>query len=302
MREVLERDRLVISVAVHLTGLNVAVYYIPSILKLSGFGASATALGAVWVAAVNVVMTVIAMVTVDRLSRRPLFIGGLLTMASAASALGVLYALGVGHSIWPTVLFAVFLAAGAIGPAGVFWLYIAEIYPQRVRTAAMSLVTPGALERRLPDRFHVSAAGCRYINKRDALVLCGTVSTNSRILFPLDDRNSRRRPRLHRRAITSGQQTANSYVVHTIAIGNRMDDSASTARVLLDDLVPYEDFAALIFDCDGTLVDTVEAHCIAWRNAFAEYGIQMTPAWYQERIALSADDLIAAMEQHVAAG
>lgn len=132
---------LVISVAIHLTGLNMAVYYTPSILQLSGFGASAAVLGAVWVAAVNVVMTVIAMLTVDRLGRRPLFIGGLLTMAFTASALGMLYALGTGHSIWPTVFLAIFLAAGAMGPAGVFWLYIAEIYPQRVRTAAMSLVT-----------------------------------------------------------------------------------------------------------------------------------------------------------------
>lgn len=76
-----------------------------------------------------------------------------------------------------------------------------------------------------------------------------------------------------------------------------MNDGARTARVSSDDLVPRGHFAALVFDCDGTLVDTVDAHLIAWRAAFAEYGIQMTPGWYRERIALSANDLIAAMEQ-----
>lgn len=132
---------LVISAAIHFTGLNVAIYYVPSILENSGFGASTATLGGVWVAAVNVMMTVVAMFIVDRLGRRPLFIGGLLIMAVTLAGLGASYATGLDRSVWPTVLLALFIAAAAVGPVAVFWLYVTEIYPQHLRSTALGLVT-----------------------------------------------------------------------------------------------------------------------------------------------------------------
>ena len=41
----------------------------------------------------------------------------------------------------------------------------------------------------------------------------------------------------------------------------------------IDTLInPYQDYAAVIFDCDGTLVDTMPAHFEAWCEALAIYG------------------------------
>lgn len=132
---------ITLSVVVHLTGLNVAVYYVPTILQQSGFTPSAASLGSVVVAMGNVVITVVAMVVVDRLGRRPLFIGGLVAMAVGAALLSGQFFTGSDGSPLSVVILACFLAAGAIGPAGVFWLYVVEIYPQRIRAMALSFVT-----------------------------------------------------------------------------------------------------------------------------------------------------------------
>ncbi|MFJ8311040.1 MULTISPECIES: HAD family hydrolase [unclassified Streptomyces] len=65
----------------------------------------------------------------------------------------------------------------------------------------------------------------------------------------------------------------------------------------MPDLTPPAPFEALIFDCDGTLADTLTAHQMSWQQAFSEFGIAMTPEWYQARVALSAEALVADMAQ-----
>jgi sugar porter (SP) family MFS transporter len=134
---------VVIAVAVHFSGLNMAVYYAPTILARSGLGSVAATYGGMWVAAANVVTTILTILVIDRTGRRPLFISGVSLMAVAALMLGVLYT-GESHgSTWVTVFLVVFIVAGAAGPAGVFWTYVAELYPQRIRSTAMSVTAAG---------------------------------------------------------------------------------------------------------------------------------------------------------------
>ncbi|MGB7798760.1 MAG: sugar porter family MFS transporter, partial [Pseudonocardiaceae bacterium] len=128
---------VVLAVAVHLTGLDMAVYFAPTILGESGFGQTAATLGGTWVAGANLLMTVVTILVIDRLGRRPLFIGGVALMAVSAALLGVLYRFGLSASGWVVVMLAVFIAAAAVGPAGVFWTYVAELYPQRLRSVAL---------------------------------------------------------------------------------------------------------------------------------------------------------------------
>jgi beta-phosphoglucomutase-like phosphatase (HAD superfamily) len=54
---------------------------------------------------------------------------------------------------------------------------------------------------------------------------------------------------------------------------------------------------ALIFDCDGTLVDTPAVYARAWQTAFAEAGQDMEPAWYHERAGMSEYVLLDAFEK-----
>ncbi len=68
---------LIIGVAQQITGINVVFFYAPMIFEQSGVGTNAAFVQAVWVGLINVAFTIIAMVMVDRIGRRPLLIMGL---------------------------------------------------------------------------------------------------------------------------------------------------------------------------------------------------------------------------------
>ncbi len=55
---------------------------------------------------------------------------------------------------------------------------------------------------------------------------------------------------------------------------------------------PPEPFSAIIFDCDGTLVDTAPLYHRAYHAAVSEYGAEMPAEWYFARTGLSAEALL----------
>jgi len=55
-------------------------------------------------------------------------------------------------------------------------------------------------------------------------------------------------------------------------------------------------FDALVFDCDGTLVDSAGAHLYSVQEALAPLGLTMLPEWYGERHGLGPEDLLSAYE------
>jgi beta-phosphoglucomutase-like phosphatase (HAD superfamily) len=65
--------------------------------------------------------------------------------------------------------------------------------------------------------------------------------------------------------------------------------------------IPLEEgsFSALIFDCDGTLVDTAPAHLRALQTALEPLGLMMTPEWYYPRGGLTPDALLDEFEAQV---
>jgi len=51
-------------------------------------------------------------------------------------------------------------------------------------------------------------------------------------------------------------------------------------------------FAAVIFDCDGTLVDSIPAHFKALQTAMSEHGLNLTKAWFDQNHSMPADSLL----------
>lgn len=47
-------------------------------------------------------------------------------------------------------------------------------------------------------------------------------------------------------------------------------------------LAPPPSARALLFDCDGTLVDTMGLHRIVWHQIFGRYGFDITDEWWEE--------------------
>ncbi len=48
----------------------------------------------------------------------------------------------------------------------------------------------------------------------------------------------------------------------------------------MTDLDPPADARALLFDCDGTLVDTMGVYRIGWHQVFGRHGFDMTDEWF----------------------
>lgn len=74
---------LLLGVLQQITGVNAIYFYVTIIFEQSGIGANASFAQAVWVGVVNVAFTILAMVLIDRMGRRPLMLAGLTGIAVA---------------------------------------------------------------------------------------------------------------------------------------------------------------------------------------------------------------------------
>ncbi|MEL6823291.1 MAG: sugar porter family MFS transporter, partial [Calditrichota bacterium] len=68
---------LIIGISQQITGINAVYFYAPGIFQQSGVGTDAAFAQAIWVGIINVVFTVLAMMSIDKLGRKPLLIIGL---------------------------------------------------------------------------------------------------------------------------------------------------------------------------------------------------------------------------------
>ncbi|WP_339105518.1 sugar porter family MFS transporter [Haloterrigena salinisoli] len=126
------------------TGINTVMYYAPTILESTGFADNVSILATVGIGAVNVAMTVVAVLLMDRLGRRPLLLSGLGGMTVMLAVLGaVFYLPGLSGMLgwFATGSLMLYVAFFAIGLGPVFWLMISEIYPMEIRGTAMGVVT-----------------------------------------------------------------------------------------------------------------------------------------------------------------
>ena len=141
-----------------LTGVNIVVYYGPTILQQAGFGENAAFLFQVGFGATNLVFTLIALALIDHLGRRPLLIGGMVVVVLALAVTGFLFLYGdpqfttdlktgaktfelanQAAGPWIAMVLAVYMACVALSICAVIWVLTPEIFPNRVRGRAMSI-------------------------------------------------------------------------------------------------------------------------------------------------------------------
>ncbi len=119
-------------------GINVIFNYAEEIFSQAGYGVSDILLNIVITGTVNVLFTFVAIYTVDKWGRRALMLTGSAGLAGVYLLLGSGYFMG-SQGVHMLILVVLAIACYAMSLAPVTWVIISEIFPNRIRGAAMSV-------------------------------------------------------------------------------------------------------------------------------------------------------------------
>lgn len=133
---------IMLAVIQQITGINMVLYY-GSIIFAEHTGASTSqAIGMnVFVGMVNLVFTILGLMLIDRLGRRPLLLMATGGMGLFLIAFSAMLRYLPGHSQLLLVPVLGYVACFAFGLGTGVWVCLAEIFPNHVRARAMSIAT-----------------------------------------------------------------------------------------------------------------------------------------------------------------
>lgn len=127
-----------------LSGINALMYYAPHIFKMAGAGTESALLQTVAVGGTNLVLTMLALLVIDHFGRRNLMlVGSLGYIISLGTTAWAFYTYGTQFTdagSWLVLIsLLVFIASHAFGQGAVIWVFISEIFPNRVRARGQAL-------------------------------------------------------------------------------------------------------------------------------------------------------------------
>ncbi|WP_404476411.1 sugar porter family MFS transporter [Staphylococcus pseudoxylosus] len=119
-------------------GINAIIYYAPTIFNKAGLGNATSILGTVGIGTVNVLITIVAIMIIDKIDRKRLLVIGNIGMVASLLIMAILiWTIGIQSSAWIIVacltLFIIFFGF-TWGP--VLWVMLPELFPMRARGAA----------------------------------------------------------------------------------------------------------------------------------------------------------------------
>ena len=121
------------------TGINTVMYFAPRIFEGAGIPREAAILRNVLVGMVQVAATLVAIRLVDRVGRKPLMYAASLTMGLSLVLLGLSLVLHLGGGILVVLCVLAYVGGFGVAMGPVVWVLLSEIFPNRIREAAMAL-------------------------------------------------------------------------------------------------------------------------------------------------------------------
>jgi sugar porter (SP) family MFS transporter len=122
-----------------LSGINAIIYYAPRIFEMTGLGKDSALLSSAGIGLVNLIFTMVGLNLIDRAGRRKLMLIGsfglILTLGLVAQAF---YTDSFNGIFVPICLF-VYIAFFAMSQGAVIWVFISEVFPNRVRAKGQAL-------------------------------------------------------------------------------------------------------------------------------------------------------------------
>ena len=123
------------------TGINSVIYYAPLIFKETGVSISSSLLQTVGIGVVCLLATFIAIGLVDKSGRKKLFLVGSVLMAVSLFALAACFYFQYFSHYIVLIALLIYVASFSATWGAVAWVYISEIFPNRIRGLALSVAT-----------------------------------------------------------------------------------------------------------------------------------------------------------------
>lgn len=121
------------------SGLNVVIYYASDIFQAAGYNLKEMMLNIVVIGGVMVLSVVVTMATVDKLGRKTLLLFGTSSMAVVYAIIGYCFYANYNNGVIIVLLVLANVMFYSITLAPLLWVVLSEIFPNRIRGAAMSI-------------------------------------------------------------------------------------------------------------------------------------------------------------------
>lgn len=120
-----------------LSGINFILYYAPEILSKIGLGAKDSLLNSIAIGGTNLVFTFVGLYLIDRLGRKKLLLIGSIGYIVSLAMVALCFAWHASPVLLMSFLL-LFIAAHAVGQGAVIWVFISEIFPNKIRATGQS--------------------------------------------------------------------------------------------------------------------------------------------------------------------
>jgi SP family xylose:H+ symportor-like MFS transporter len=135
---------VMIAIFNQLSGINAVLYYAPHIFRMAGAGEGSSLLQSVAIGGTFTIFTLAALLVIDKFGRKNLMIvGSVGYIVSLGVTAWAFYTYGTDFdemgSVVVLVSLLVFIASHAFGQGTVIWVFISEIFPNRVRARGQAL-------------------------------------------------------------------------------------------------------------------------------------------------------------------
>ena len=120
-----------------LSGINFILYYAPEILAKIGLGAKDSLLNSIAIGGTNLIFTFVGLYLIDKLGRKKLLLIGSVGYILSLSMVAVCFAFHASPLVLMSFLL-LFIASHAVGQGAVIWVFISEIFPNKIRATGQS--------------------------------------------------------------------------------------------------------------------------------------------------------------------
>jgi sugar porter (SP) family MFS transporter len=119
------------------SGINFILYYAPRILESAGLATQDSLKSSITIGGTNLVFTFVGLYFIDRVGRKTLLLIGSFGYIVSLAAVALCFYYHAGAFVLTSFL-AMFIASHAIGQGAVIWVFISEIFPNKIRAMGQS--------------------------------------------------------------------------------------------------------------------------------------------------------------------